>query len=77
MSSSEIGFLALLPVCLAFAFGRVGKTVRAGCNHAGHPIAEPVSNILQPRIAALILGAVVKESCDGQILVATILQDGG
>jgi hypothetical protein len=58
---------------LSFAFGCVGKAVGAGFHYVGHPITEPVSDVLQPRLAALILNSVVKKSRNGQILVATVL----
>ena len=46
----EIGVLSLLPVRFSLAFGCVGKAVRARRHHARHTIAEPVSDILQPRL---------------------------
>ena len=63
----EVGLLSLLPVCLALAFGRIGKAVRARRHDARHAIAETVADILQPGLAALILDAVVKKRRDDQI----------
>jgi hypothetical protein len=70
---SEIGFLSLLPIRLSLAFGCVSEAVRARRDYAGHTTAEPVSDILQSRLTALILDAVVTKSCDRQVFVAAIL----
>ena len=51
----DIGRLSLLPVLLSFALGCVSEAVRARFHHLGHPIAEPVLDVLQPCIAALIV----------------------
>jgi hypothetical protein len=69
----EIGLLSLLPVRLSLAFGSVSKAVRARRYHAGHTIAEPVSDIIQACFTALILDAVMKKRRDGQVFVATVL----
>jgi hypothetical protein len=61
----NIAFLSLPPIWLLFAFARVNQTVRAGRYHLGDTIAEPISDILQPRLASLILYAIMKKSCNG------------
>ena len=50
-----------LPVRLSLGFGGVSKAIRASRHDA-------VANILQPHFAALILYAVVKRRCDGEVL---------
>lgn len=48
---------------------------RARRHHSGDTISEPVSHILKPRLAALVLDGIVKRTCDGQVFVAAVLQD--
>jgi hypothetical protein len=69
----EISLLSLLPVCLALAFSRVGKAVRARRHDARDTITKPVADILQPSLPALILDAVVKKSRYGEIFVTAVL----
>ena len=71
----EIGLFPLLPVRLSLALSRVSKAVRACRHHSGHVITKPIADILQPRLAALILDAVMKKRRDGQVFVPTVLQD--
>jgi hypothetical protein len=68
----EIDPLSLLPVRLSLAFGCVSKAVRARRHYAGHTIAKSVSDIVQPRLAALILNAVVKKSRDSKVFIAFV-----
>ena len=53
------------------------EAVRARCHHARYTIAEPVADILQARLAALILHAVVKKSRDSFVPVAIVLKNEG
>ena len=73
----QIGLFSLLPVRLSLAFGGVGKAVRARRHNSGDAIAEPVADILQPRLAALILHAIVQQGGDRKVLIAAILENGG
>jgi len=38
-------------------------------------LAEPVANIIQPRLAALIFNAIVQKCRNGEVFVATVLQN--
>src|SRR5262245_28377091 len=69
-------FLPSLPIRLSFAFGCIGKAVRARRHHARYTIPESVADILQPCLAALIFDAVVEEGGNGEVFVAAVLQDG-
>ena len=69
----EISFLSLLPMCLALPFPRIGETIRAGFHDPRHALAEPVANIIQPRLAALIFNAIVQKCRNGEVFVAAVL----
>jgi hypothetical protein len=64
-----------LPTRLAFPFRGVGKTIRASLDDPGHALAEAVANVLEPRCAALIFGAVVQERRNSEVFVTAVLQN--
>jgi hypothetical protein len=54
------------------AFRRIGKTIRAGFDDPRYALAEPVPNIIQPRLAALIFNAIVQKRRNGEVFVAAV-----
>jgi hypothetical protein len=58
----EISFLSLLPVGLTLASRRVGEAIRAGLDDSGYPLTEPVLDVFQPCLAALIFNTIVQKS---------------
>jgi hypothetical protein len=54
-------------MCLAFPFPRIGKTIRTGFHDPRHALAEPVANIIQPCLAALVFNAVVQKCRNSQV----------
>jgi hypothetical protein len=68
----EIGFLSLSPNCLALPFPRIGETIRGGFDDPRHALAEPVANIIQPRLA-LIFDVIVQKCRNGEVFVTAVL----
>src|SRR5262249_29899142 len=62
-------------MCLALPSPRIGQTIRAGFDDPRHALAEPVANIIQPRLPTLIFNAIVQKCRNGDIFVAAILQN--
>jgi len=60
-------------MCLLLPFPRIGETIRAGFDDPRYALAEPIPNILQSRLAALIFNAIVQECRNSEVLVAAIL----
>jgi hypothetical protein len=60
----DIRLLSFIPVSFSLACGSVRKAVRTRRYHPSNAIAEPIANILESSLTALILNAVVKKSCD-------------
>jgi len=60
-------------MCLALPFPRIGETIRAGFHDPRDALAEPVANIIQPRLAALIFNAILQKCRNGEVFVAAIL----
>lgn len=73
---AHVGGPSRLPVQLSFASGSVGNAVRASHDQVGHPIAEPVPDVLRSCHTTVILDTVVSQCRDGQVLVTAVLQDG-
>src|SRR5262245_22604283 len=71
----DVGRLTFLPMCLAFPFCCIGEAIRTGLNNPSHALAKAVANVLEPRCTALIFGTIVQKRSNGEVFVATILQD--
>jgi hypothetical protein len=69
----EISFLTLMPMRLTLSFRSVGKAIRARLHDSRHALTEPVSDIFQSSLAALIFNAIVQKSRDSKVLVTAVL----
>ena len=59
-------------MCLALPFPRIGETIRADFHDTRHALAEPVANIIQPRLA-LIFDVIVQKCRNGEVFVTAVL----
>jgi hypothetical protein len=69
----EISLLSLSPRCLALPFRRISETIGACFDDPHYALAEPVPNIIEPSLAALIFNAIMQERRNGEVLITAIL----